>query len=166
MFCSSCAASLPEGANYCPQCGTPPDKVEQPLSEEERTRLRQNLSLMGYNFGCSWCNHSTIIYFETQFYPDEVGIDDYCSRCLTYGQLNNGDMGYRSDYPRPMYPPWQYQTVPVNSAKRFCKECSEVKRATIKDAEPQCYQCGKRMLYISTSSEELPDSLIALIKRL
>jgi hypothetical protein len=124
------------------------------------------MDLKGYEFGCSWCNHSTTIYFKPQFYPDEVFIHDYCSRCLTYGLLNNGDMGYRSDVPDSSNPPWQYQTVPFNFTKRFCKECSEVKRATIKDAELQCYECGKRMLYLSTSSEEPPGSLIELIKSL
>lgn len=124
------------------------------------------MTLINFMFQCPNCEHSTEIYFETQFYPNEVFIEGNCSSCQQYRLLNNGDMGYRSDYPEPMYPPWQLQCVNINKDKRICQDCSKHIFITIKDAEPVCYECNNTMMYVSADSNKPPESLKALINRL
>lgn len=69
--------------------------------------------------------------------------------------MDNGDMGYRSDYPDPMYPPWQLQYIGINPAKRYCADCAGKQTVSIQDAEPLCTGCGNVMTYqsIGTGSE-------------
>lgn len=114
------------------------------------------MTLVNFMFQCQNCEHSTEIYFETQFYPNEVFVEGNCSSCQQYLLLNNGDMGYRSDYPDPMYPPWQLQCVGINPAKRYCADCAGKQAVSVQDAEPLCTGCDNVMIYqsIGTGSEK------------
>lgn len=124
------------------------------------------MTLVNFMFQCQNCEHSTEIYFENQFYPNEVFVEGNCSSCKQYRLLNNGDMGYRSDYPDPMYPPWQIQCINLKDERRYCKECSVHQVITLADAEVLCYVCRGQMKFAGTVHEPAPDSLIQLINKL
>ncbi len=124
------------------------------------------MKLISYKFKCASCTHSTVIYFENQFYANEVFIEGNCSACQQYRLLNNGDMGYRSDYPEPMYPPWQLQCVNLKMDRRYCEECSQNLHITAADAEVPCYECMGQMKFVPYRQVPVPNSLLLLIKSL
>jgi len=114
-------------------------------------------------FRCPYCDHITEIYFENQFYKDEVFIEDHCSECKQYKLLNNGDMGYRSDTQDPMYPPWQYQCVGIDPAKRYCADCAEQQKVSVEDATPFCTGCENVMTFHSMGTGSERESLLILL---
>ncbi len=95
-------------------------------------------------FQCTCCENKSEIFFEEGEGVNGVFDKVKCRICSKEELIGVGDLGYRTDYPEPDYPPWQPQFIRINYNDGVCFNCASINSIFLDylNLITTCYNCG------------------------